>query len=351
MTSACEIAEIIELNDPDRQEELARMIAERSDISRRVLESALENARVRRWARSTLLPKMTPEHRASLAEELLNWPDDFAPDRRDQSTLAVVAALTDQAVIRSILMLAGSNAASALWARFAGGASISPNDAAHHVLHHGDATARETTLHLLALDPYGPRYLTDEEQDALLLASLEDDDPEIRGLAADVVAVSDPDALLDRSGAPLDASERLRMAYWRAAFVHRPEQAFNEASALALTAEVGLEARRSALLALGESVPTRLISPVLQAVFAGSNETLAEDAAQLMWRYHRTPDIANAASESRFEAVRALAERLLHPERGSPAAGGSRPGDPTRTAELMNRIAPGDRPNQPEDCS
>jgi hypothetical protein len=54
-----------------------------------------------------------------------------------------------------------------------------------------------------------------------------------------------------------------------------------------------------------------------------------------------------AAADSRHEPVRELALFLLDPYRGSPAAGGSRPGDPTAGdifAELARRLEDDDPP-------
>ena len=38
------------------------------------------------------------------------------------------------------------------------------------------------------------------------------------------------------------------------------------------------------------------------------------------------------------DQVREIAEALLDPRRGSPAAGGSRPGDPTRTLDIFKAL-------------
>lgn len=312
-----------------------------------VLLEALDDASVRRWVRQYLLSRMPDEAARHLALKLLEWPEDLAAGRRDRSTVAIVHALSIDDVYRHLPLLAGSNAASALWERLWRDGQGIVADAVDQVFKRGDAQARETTLHVLALDPYGPKYLDRDQQDRILAVTLSDPDPEIRGLAAEVVAADMPELLFEHwNSVPIDDSERVRMAFWRAALVHHPDDAAEAAGMLVLDTEQPHTARRTALLALGEHSSTRQVSPVLQSLLRGNDEVLAGDAAQLMWRYHRAPDIANAAAESEFEGVRALANRLLHPELGSPAAGGSRPGDPTKTADIFQQIQNKENPER-----
>jgi hypothetical protein len=337
------IVDVVTSEDREAREALANHLVDAWMASHDALFEALDETNVRRWARGTLLSRLEPADAAMLAERLLAWPMDFQPERRDRSTLGVVNALSGDALDRHLIWLACSNAVSALWERIAGSGQEAVINAVGRVIEEGDTVARETTLHLLVLDPYGPEYLSREEQDRVLMLALDDRDPEIRGLAAEVVAADMPEMLIDRwQTAPLDAGERVRMAFWRAALMHRQDDAAEAAGILALDRDQPLEARRTALLALGENRSTRAVAPVLQQSLTGDEQALAEDAAQLMWRHHRAPDIANAAAASPFESVRDLAERLLHPERGSPAAGGSRPGDPTRTREIFDQIRPKD---------
>ncbi|HVX29163.1 MAG TPA: hypothetical protein VHA53_01690, partial [Nitrolancea sp.] len=68
---------------------------------------------------------------------------------------------------------------------------------------------------------------------------------------------------------------------------------------------------------------------------------LAEVATDLLWTYHRSPSIAIAAAESPHESVRATAARLLNPQTGSPAAGGSRPGAPERGPDIYQEMLKG----------
>jgi hypothetical protein len=331
-----------------QRQELALEIAEHGDSSDMMLSEAFEVPVVRRWAREFLLPELDHQRGSDLARHLLQWSDDFQPDRRDVSTKNVITSLDDAELDANVAFIAGSNAASSLWQRISDRGASAVMQAVAEILQRGDERARETTLHLLVLDPYGPEYLSHELQDQVLTMALDDPDSEIRGLAAEVLAAEKPELLLERwSTAPLDSSERLRMAFWRVALVHSSEDGIEAAGKLALEPEQPHSARRTALIALGEHAPTRDVSPVLQALLRGKDEVLASDAAQLMWRYHRTPDIANAAADSQFSGVANLAQRLLHPELGSPAAGGSRPGDPTKTTELFEQmIPPEDRRDQ-----
>jgi hypothetical protein len=87
--------------------------------------------------------------------------------------------------------------------------------------------------------------------------------------------------------------------------------------------------RRSALAAIGTSFETRDVIDLLANMVVHQNEAIAIDAANLLYRLHRHPTIAMAAIASPHQQVREIGEFLLDPYRGSPAAGGSRPGDPT----------------------
>ena len=323
------------------QREQAQRVSSHWASCRDEVFAALDEPDVRRWSRGHVLPALSPSEGHTLAARILQWPADLSPSRRDRTTAMLVAHLGADDLALNLVMLAKSNASSALWERLSKSGSQAVLEAAWRVLSSEDVVARETTLHRLVLDPYGPEYLSREQQNSLLILALDDSDPEIRGLAAEVIASDMPDRLLDRgTRMALDDEERVRMAYWRTLFVHQPEDAVEQASRLSLDASIAHPARRTALLALGENRATRTVAPVLQALLTGQDQVLANDAAQLMWRWHRAPDIASAAAQSPFSNVRELAERLLHPERGSPAAGGSRPGDPTRTTDILDQISP-----------
>jgi hypothetical protein len=353
MSEHAVIQDIAATGTHEEQAHVAETIARSWDRSRVELESLLDAPAVRRWVRAHLLERLSASDASELAGSLLNWHEDYRAERRDRSTVNIVAALTGEQLQQHLPFLASSNCAGALWQRIAHSGPDVVMNYVQMIFRTDDPRARETTLHLLVLDPYGPEYLPHEAQNAVLKIALQDPDPEIRGLGAEVIAAELPETLIDLwDSAPLDDSERVRMAFWRAAMVNRPNDAIEAAGILALDTGKPHESRRTALLALGENFSTPSVSPVLQSILRGDDEVLAEDAAQLMWRFHRTPDIANAAADSQFTSVQAQANRLLHPEIGSPAAGGSRPGDPTRTTDFFEQFAtPDDNRNDPYDPS
>jgi hypothetical protein len=321
----------------------ARDLARRLNALEGEPDDAIERIAVfsegRRWLRASVLPILDERAAARLASRLLAWPADFRADRRDRTTPEVARQLSRDALLSSVQLLAGSNAASVYWQRLAELGSDEIIEAALRVMSGADTIARATLLHILLLDPYGPLRLPAEAEQRLLVAALADVDPEIRGLAAELAMEIAPDVLLEAPERhPLDESERLRAAYWSAALAHRPEDATEQATQMVTDETAALDARRSALAAIGEQLRTRQVAPVLAAMVAHPDPVLAGDAADLMWRLHRNPAIAQAAARSPHDPVRELAERLLHPERGSPAAGGSRPGDPTRTTDIYQEM-------------
>ena len=101
---------------------------------------------------------------------------------------------------------------------------------------------------------------------------------------------------------------------------------------------VALAVRRSALLAAGEYLPTDDLVDLLTWFVAHPDPDLAGDAANLLHQLHRNPLIAEAALHSPHAHVRETAERLMDPLRGSPAAGGNRPGSPVDTAGIFEDL-------------
>jgi hypothetical protein len=335
-------AESAPQGDTDERERMAAGVIERLNAGEHpddVAEAFATDASGRRWLRRRVLPALDAHAASRLASWLLAWPHDFRADRRDRSTLHVVERLQMNDLVAHALTLAGSNAASIFWSRVAelGGDAVA--EIAANVLASADASTRETTLHTMLLDPYGDLRLSGDVERRLLETAIADDDPEVRGLAAELAMETAPDLLL---GAPerheRDVSERLRAAYWMAAFAHDLDGAAARASSLVTDETAPLDARRSALVAAGETLRTRDAAPLLAGMVAHPDPVLAGDAANLMWRLHRNPAIAQAAARSPHAPVRAIAERLLHPEMGSPAAGGSRPGDPTRTVDIYEQM-------------
>ena len=124
------------------------------------------------------------------------------------------------------------------------------------------------------------------------------------------------------------------------------EQAAEEAALLLSDEAAPLAARRSALIALGDYLPTPEFAPLLALIVVHPNRELAEDAGNLLWTRHRAPIAAQAAAASPHANVREIAQRLLHPEFGSPAAGGSRPGAPGGYDIYQEMLKLGKKPDE-----
>lgn len=317
-------------------DEIARLAGADRDA---LLAPLLDDPAGRRWLRGALLPALATDAAEALAIRLLTYRGDFAREHRDATTPAVIARLPLATLHAEAPALADGNAATALWERLSQDGTETVLAAARRVLQEGSPAAREATVYVLLLDPYDPLSLTGPARISLLDLALDDPDDEIRGLAAEVAAEEAPD-LLQRRGAEAlrDPSQRVRMAAWYIAFATDPEAAAANAERMIGDEDAPLPARRSALLALGESLPTARIEPLLAALVVHPNAELAEDAAQLLWSRHRSPVIATAAAESPHPAVREIAQRLLDPTRGSPLAGGFRPGADAQGYDFYERL-------------
>jgi hypothetical protein len=92
------------------------------------------------------------------------------------------------------------------------------------------------------------------------------------------------------------------------------------------------------LTVAGEALPTEMLVDLLAYFVVHPNAELALEAANLLQCHHRHPEIAIPAAGSPHPEVREIANRLMDPYRGSPAAGGSRPGDPLREDPLMKLL-------------
>lgn len=309
-------------------QELSDAVMRLPDAARAALiETLLADAAGRRWLRAEILGRLDPDAAATLARRLLTYREDFARDHRDRTTPPVVRHLPPDTLAREAPFLADSNAAAALWERLSGEGTAAVVAAAERVLAGSSPAARETALYLLLLDPYDPLGLPGDARDTLLRLALNDPDAEIRGLAAEIAVDEDPELLLrDFTRWIRDPGERIRMAAWTAAFAKHAERATDDATLIVADEEAPLPARRAALIALGDYLPTPRVELLLSAMVVHPSEELAQDAANLLWSRHRTPVIAQAAAQSAHPGVRAIAERLLHPTVGSPAAGGFRPG-------------------------
>ena len=344
---------IVNDNVTTTTEEILRgSVSDRSALRDRVLSmSPAERERVlqglkgdptgRRWLRQ-LLPELDPAERTPLARSLLEYEVDFAATHRDSTTANVLDALPLEDLERAAPRLAGSNAAGALWRRLTREVPERVATVALDVLQRGDAYARATMLSILVLDPYSEVELSGPARIDFLVQALDDDDEDVRGIAAEVLADEATERLAGALDRLLDdSSERVRMAAWDAAFVVDFAAARELAAETALNESAPVAARRTALSALAAVLTTTDIAPLLEVLVAHPNPLLAEDAVNLLWNYHRNPVIATAAAASPHESVREVAQRLLHPETGSPAAGGSRPGAPDGSRDIYQEMLKG----------
>jgi hypothetical protein len=316
----------------------------------KLVHRLLAEAHGRRWLRGALLSELAPADAMVLAEQLRPFNEDFAVNRRDSTTGNLVGVLPPADLLREAPFWAGSNAAGAFWRRLWDEAPNDLPEVAQRVLREGEPAARETTLALLLVDPYSPVRLDGAGRLVVLRHALDDRDDEVRGLAADVLAEEAPEELATRlPSLMLDTSERVRVASWDAAMAIDFEAARETALALLTDDDAPLDARRTALLALSGAMSTPEIAPILEVLVVHPERALAEVATDVLWTYHRSPSVAMAAAQSPHEAVRAAAARLLNPQTGSPAAGGSRPGAPDRGHDIYQEMLKGyERPAKGE---
>ncbi len=235
--------------------------------------------------------------------------------------------------------LAAGSAAAALWERLAGEPQARLQLACD-VVRADDQQAAEATLHLLVLDPLDAFQLG-AERVQVALAALESPLGAVRSLAMEFLAAhtrDELDAVLTRTDAlVLDPDAQVRGLAWRVALRHDPN-ALGMAFALANDEAQALDARRSALVALGDAMSTTDIAPVLAWFVLHPQAELASDAAALLTNQHKHPDAAEAALQSPHAAVREQAAALMDPMRGSPAAGGSRDAAVNMYAQLVRQL-------------
>ena len=292
------------------------------------ISAALATPSGRRWLRLTVLPQLSPAAAAELAEQLLAFREDFFAVRRDRSTWLVVQRLERTTLLEHAEWLAGSNAALALWERLGTEGLSVLVTVALRVLRRGTPQARETVLTLLVADPTREVVLPRWAKRALLMVALADPDAVVRGLAAETAATQLPELLLPAWRAWVrDQSQRVRRATW-AVVLGRRSDAVPAAQELLTEEGAPAPVRADALSALGHTLSTSEFAPILAACIQHPARELAEVAAELLWRQHRHPLPAQAALKSPHASVQAIGEWLLHPQRGSPAAGGGRPGMP-----------------------
>ena len=300
----------------------------RMDIDQRsqIEEALLATPAGRHWLREN--PALSTEQ----ADRLLAHEGDFRQRRRDRTLALVTEKASIEAILAHISAIVAGPSASVLWRRLAD----EPEQLVRHactVTAGADALAAEATLHLLALDPLDPFRIGVEGRHQVAAGALTSSASAVRGLAAEFLAEHAPD-VLERALEQLqaDESERVRGIAWGAALrVNRPATVAR-ATTLLSNESVPVPHRRSALNALGTALPTAQVAELLSYFVVHPDHELAADAASLLYRQHRNPLTAEAARDSPHADVREVAEQLLDPLRGSPAAGGSRPGDPTRTS-------------------
>lgn len=290
--------------------------------------AALHDPQIRRALRRAL-PSLPPDQAAAVARQLLAWREDFTTTQRDFSTWHVVSSLDRETLLANADWLLASNAALALWERTAADPAHLQAIAAC-ALRHDIPSVRETALVLLFFEPASPLHLPQETAEQLLTIALDDSDPALRGLAATIAQEHTPALLVPRLEQGLiDAeSQGMRAACWALAFTLDTERAREQAAYLLSDRDAPVSVRVSALEALAQHLTTAEIAPILAVLVNEPCQFIAEAAAEILWQLHRHPLPAQAALASPHPAVRAIGQRLLDPRRGSPAAGGSRPGAP-----------------------
>lgn len=312
------------MGPPKADDEAARNVTDAVEMAPEEFARLLREPAGRRRLRERL-PGMPGRAAAGLAACLVAFRDDFDPMHRDRTTPLVVAFLRLDDLLDSTLILAAGNSATAFWERLLLESPEAQALAIEQVFRHGEVAAREYAVHALLLDPLRQNPLPQPALHYLLQLALADADDEVRGLSAEFAANNSSDMISAKDWV-LDAGERARAAAWKVAFERDPAEAVDRADELATDLAQPVPARRSALIALGVRLRTAEISPLLACLVDDPSEELALDAASLLWRYHRTPEVAQAAAGSRHPAVREIALHLLDPTRGSPEAGGYRPG-------------------------
>lgn len=327
MASMSAIATRILAGEPVEHADYAALPAHEQ---RRVADLLIAEPAGRRWLRSL------PDLDSDLAARLLRHAEDFSSPRRDATLDRVVVRVPMNILLDHAVAVAAGSASMALWGRLGDDPDRLVSVAELIVQ---SAAAAEATLYLLVLDPLDPFSLGTARRTTIARAALNSDSLEARGLAAEFLADAAPDRLLDvLDDLVRSDSQRVRGIVWLTALRLTPEPTFQQASELLLDESQPVELRRSALVAMGMRMPTSAIADLLSAFVIHPDPALAHDAADLLYQLHRNPETAEAARMSPHPEIREIAEALLDPRRGSPAAGGSRPGDPTRTIDIFREL-------------
>ncbi|HLT19316.1 MAG TPA: hypothetical protein VKZ96_07675 [Thermomicrobiales bacterium] len=299
------------------------------DERRRLIERLMDATAGRRWLRGS------PLLDAELAGRLLGIAEDVRGRRRDATLDAAIAAATLDDLLRYAESIAAGAGAPAFWSRLACDRELLI-DTARRIAASGDAEAVEATATHLLLDPVDAYGLGTARQAQIARELLGSASAVARGIAAEHLARVDPRELAGRiEELARDPSARVRGFAWLAAFRVDRRLAAEQAFDFLADETMPEEQRHSALSAAGEALPTAQVVELLAYFVVHPSERLAREAAEQLHRNHRHPDIAIAAAGSPHPEVREIATRLMDPYRGSPAAGGSRPGDPTREDPLL----------------
>jgi hypothetical protein len=305
----------------------------------------------RRWLRSN------PTLDLHLANTLLGFEDDFRQHRRDGSLAATVAHADRAALREHAAAIAAGPAGYALWRHMAHNREWLVETALSLVTS-ADAEAAEATLYHLVLDPLDQFSLGHDVRGRIASGALSSPSARVRGTAAEFLAADLPAELLSAFDELVnDPDERVRGIVWTCALQLARADARDLAISTISDESTPVPIRRSALIAAGTHLPTADLIDLLSILVVHPIEELALDAAMLLHDHHRHPAIATAAQNSPHAEVRRIADDLLDPFRGSPAAGGSRPGDPTRAdateifADMLRQIEErAERPNGKTDA-
>ena len=305
-----------------------------ADLDESVIETALKSVAGRRWLRT--LEDLSLE----LADRLVGYEEDFRIPRRDRSLDLVVRRASPQVLVEQQATIAASPAASSFWERI----SKTPDQlvtSAAEVASGPNGAAAENVLYLLVLDPIDPFGISEDRRVAIARAGLQSPETSVRSLAAEYLYDHRPEFLTEIHMTLVhDADERIRALGWSAGMRADTLKAMQLAESILNDETARLDVRRSALAALGTNFSTPDVVDILADQVQNPELDIALDAGNLLYRLHRHPVIATAAAQSPHKDVREIGEFLLDPYRGSPAAGGSRPGDPTGSdvfAELIRQ--------------
>jgi len=298
------------LAEPEWEETIERLLE--SQIGRRWLRDAPQLGHV--W------PREKVHHR------LLEHEEDFRSTRRDVTLNMLLDCVGDEDLLRHACAIAAGPAGTFFWERW-GDDPDEMTRIASHIVTTCDSVAAESTLYRLIIGPIDSWSLGVERRQQIAVAALNSASADVRGLAAEYLATDAPAELLaDFDALVHDESERVRGIVWSAALRLARADARDLAFTIIVDESPPLEIRRSALIAVGTILPTSDLIELLSFLVLHPNIDLAADAASLLYNQHRQPDIALAAQRSPHPHIREIAETLLDPLHGSPAAGGSRPG-------------------------